>query len=104
MHFPAGGGREEDDGDDCRKVSGVASGCNYREPTAGCSQVDENEAAGQLCKVFGRQTVLEVTVSVEMVKDSSSTYEETMEDHKASEQANHLSSGNAEFAILLCKK
>jgi len=35
MHFTAGSGREEDDYDDCRKVSEVESCCNYREPTAG---------------------------------------------------------------------
>ena len=46
VHFIARGGREEDYGDDCRKVSGVKHDCNYGKPTAGCSQVDENKTTG----------------------------------------------------------
>ena len=44
--------------------SGITHGCNYGEPTASCSQVDENKTTGQLGKVFCRQGVLKVTVSV----------------------------------------
>ena len=58
--------------------SGVTHGCNYGEPTASCSQVDENRTTGQLGKVFCRQAVLKVTVSVWKVKNSSSTDDETM--------------------------
>ena len=104
VHFTAGSGREEGDYDDYRNASEVTSGCNYGEPTAGCSQVDENKSAGKLGEVFSSQAILEVTVNVENVKDPSYTDEESMEDQKASKQTNHLPSGDVKFTILLCKK
>lgn len=64
MHFITGSGREEDYDDDCRKVSGMTLGFNNGEPTASCPQVDENKTSGKLGKIFRRETVLEVTVSI----------------------------------------
>ena len=50
----------------------------------GCSQVDENKAAGKLGEVFGGQTVLEVMVSAQRVNNSGATDKATVEDHEAS--------------------
>ena len=104
MHFTAGGFREENYGDDCREASDITNGRNYREPTTGCPQVDKNKTTGQLGKVFGGQTVLQMTVSAQRVNGLNSTDEETVEDYKTSKQANRLAGGNGEVAILLCTK
>ena len=104
MHFTARSGCKKDDDDDCRKASGGTNGCNYGELTAGSPQVDKNKPSGQFGEILGRQTVLEVTVSVKTVNSWSSTDEETVEDHKAGKQANCLASGDDKVTILLCKK
>ena len=54
MHFAARSGREENNDNDSRKALEATYSGDYGEPTAGCSQIDEDEANGQPGEVFGR--------------------------------------------------